>query len=325
MRVKKLMIFLVSAAVLVAIVASRIHHTQEIRIGTAGPGGTYAAYGTALSEIFHRAQPDRNFKVKSTAGSVANLRLLADQYLELAITQSNAASDAYSGIGLFQDHPLTGYSAVSSLYTEACQIIVRADSAIQTTDDLLGKTISIGEEGSGDLYHAQSILECCGLPLDLLEIRYLSYTDALQALGNGTIDAFFCTTAAPLQAVTGLSQTVPVRLLSLNDHQVERLSKAHRAYFPLTVPAKTYPDQEQDVLTIGVRAILVASDHLSQEEVYTLLSALQQNSGVVQSAAKADTEWTPENAALGVTIPFHPGAIQFFEEQGISLTEGRIE
>ena len=49
-------------------------------------------------------------------------------------------NDAYNRTGIFEnDKKYQGYRAVASLYTEACQIVVPADSDIQSMDDLEGK------------------------------------------------------------------------------------------------------------------------------------------------------------------------------------------
>lgn len=49
------------------------------------------------------------------------------------------------------------------MFTEACHIVVRKDSDINSVDDLLGKTVSIGEEESGSELNAKQILSAYGL------------------------------------------------------------------------------------------------------------------------------------------------------------------
>ena len=296
--------------------------STQLRIGTGGTGGIYHSYGQVLSGLAQEAIPGRTPEVRSTAGSAANLRLLSDQHLELAISQTDVAYEAYYGVGLFAGKPCKGYSAVASLYPEPCQIVVRADSDIHCVDDLLGKRVSIGEEESGVRYNAVSILKACGLSDNMLETEALSYTDAAQALESGTIDAFFCTAGVPTNAVAHLSQEVPVRLLPLSDRQLERLLTAYHAYTPIRIPANTYPGQEDEVLTVGVRAMLVAGDQVSQQEVYDLLSTLYADPEAVQLGTAANTELVLEEAALGITIPVHPGAARFFDENNIVMEEG---
>ena len=118
-------IAVLSAAVLLAGCAA-----SRLRLGAAAAGGVYNAFGTAMS-----AQ-NSTIEVKQTAGSAANLRLLAGGYLQLAIAQSDMAQDAYDGSGVFA-HESTerSFSAVAALYEEAVQVVVRADSGITTLED----------------------------------------------------------------------------------------------------------------------------------------------------------------------------------------------
>ena len=61
----------------------------RLRIGTAGEGGNYNSLGKALSQTLQKDPYKINVEVKTTAGSAANIRLLSQDYLELAIAQSD--------------------------------------------------------------------------------------------------------------------------------------------------------------------------------------------------------------------------------------------
>ena len=103
-----------------------------IRFGAAGLGGTYHMFSDAFAEIIESESADCSIEVKTTAGSAANVRLLSDGYVQMAIAQADIINDAYYGVGMFEnDKKYQGYSAVGGLYTEACQIVVRADSDSQ--------------------------------------------------------------------------------------------------------------------------------------------------------------------------------------------------
>ncbi|PBN41119.1 C4-dicarboxylate ABC transporter substrate-binding protein, partial [Sphingobium sp. D43FB] len=84
--------------------------TDRIRFGAAGLGGMYHAFADTFSDI---AQSDEDYKmeVKTTAGSAANLRLLSDDYVQLAIAQADITNDAYYGTGIFEGKEYQGYSA----------------------------------------------------------------------------------------------------------------------------------------------------------------------------------------------------------------------
>ena len=156
-------IAVLSAAVLLAGCAA-----SRLRLGAAAAGGVYNAFGTAMS-----AQ-NSTIEVKQTAGSAANLRLLAGGYLQLAVAQSDMAQDAYDGSGVFA-HESTerSFSAVAALYEEAVQVVVRADSGITTLEELQGCTLSVGEEESGTEQNAGQVLAACGLNNRLVHLSLI--------------------------------------------------------------------------------------------------------------------------------------------------------
>ena len=121
------------------------YQTKTIRFGAADIGGMYYTVANAYAGLASEESSDLKFEVKNTAGSAANLRLLSGNYIDLGIAQADLVRAAYEGTGSFSDNRQQGYRAIAGLYTEACQIVVRADSDIRTLNDLQGKTVSIGK------------------------------------------------------------------------------------------------------------------------------------------------------------------------------------
>lgn len=291
----------------------------ELRFGTGGTGGTYYAYGSAMSQLL--AGEDTSFDVKTTAGGGANLRLLSEDYLQLAFAQSDQTDDAWNGAGPFDGKALSGYSAVASLYDEHCQIIASATSGIQSVDDLAGKRVSVGEEESGVIRNAEQILLAYGLTFDMLgSAEHLSFSDAAAAVAEGKLDAFFCTAGAPTNAISNLARETGITVVPLEADMLERLTDTYGAYISTVIPADTYAGQTEDVPAVAVRALLLASDKLSADKVYELTSGLFANAGALQNATPADTPLSLEHAADGVTIPFHPGAARYYSENGVTVT-----
>ena len=105
---------------------------NDIRLGTGGEGGTYYEYGRKLSDI------DPSITLKSTAGSEANLRLLDKGFVDAAIVQSDSV-----------DITSMNSAALTGLYTEAVQLVVRNDMGINSINDLRGKRVSVGDAESG--------------------------------------------------------------------------------------------------------------------------------------------------------------------------------
>lgn len=321
MRQTRIKPLLLASLLAVALPGCSRGDSSPIRLGTGGIGGTYYSYGTAFCQQVGE-DTDYQMTAKTTAGSAANLRLLSQNFLEMAIVQSDTLEDAAHGTGLFEkDGALKGYSAVASLYVEPCQIIVPADSPIDSIDDLMGLKVSVGEEESGVIRNAEAIMLASGITFSMIDEKNLSFVDSAAALKNGEIDAFFCTAGVPTTAVSELAQSMDIRLLSLSQRECDRILKAHNGYTTCTIPAGSYAGQTEDVTTVGVKAVLVASDKLSKERVSKITGALFTHAEDLSHATSAKTELTPEFAVQAVPIAFHSGAVNYYNEKNISVTE----
>ena len=291
---------------------------KRLRFGVAGEGGVYREFGEAFAALENETD-NGTVELKATAGSAANLRLLTGEYLQLAIAQADLMQDAYNQTGIFKDEEETrGFGAVAALYTETCQIIVRADADIASVEDLQGKTVSIGAEESGSEQNALQILAAYGLNDKMVSMVNLNYADAAAQLKAGKVDAIFMTVGAPSPVVAELAQECGIRLLNVDGTAAQRLTSAYSAYSTVTLPAGTYPGQDVDVQTVGVKAVLLASDALSAKQVKQLTELLFANREALaqQLGIALDTE---QDAVKGVGIPFHAGAAAYYKAAGITV------
>ena len=294
-------------------------NTRKIKFGAAGLGGTYRVFGDTFANLVTSKNKKYSMEVKTTAGSAANLRLLSDGYIQMAIAQMDLTNDAYERTGIFENEKKHGgYSAVVALYTEACQVVVRADSGINTIEDLQDKRVSVGEEESGTEQNAKQILAAYGLNDSLVN---LDYTNAAQELKAGTIDAFFCTAGAQTTAIGELAKKCDIRLLNIDEKSADKLKRTYKFYTDCTIPKETYQGQMEDIQTVGVKAVLLASDKLSADTVKDITKILFKNKEELQYSLPVDISIDEKTAVEGVTIPFHEGAAAYYEECGINIAD----
>lgn len=289
----------------------------RLRIGTAGEGGNYNSLGNALSQTLQKDPYKVNVEVKTTAGSAANIRLLSQDYLELAIAQSDVIDEMYTGT--LDTQAMKGYSAIAALYPEPVQIVVRADSGIASVSDLAGKKVSVGEADSGTQKNAAQILQAYGLTSNMLTVQNMTYAEASKALGDGSIDAMFCTAGAPAQVITDLSGATPVNLIPIEGQQSDLLTGAYGFYAKAVIPAGTYKGQDSDVTTLAVMSVLLASDKTPADKIYTITGALFKEKAALNAAVPVEFDLEEQKAVESVTIPFHPGAAQYYQECGITV------
>ena len=82
-------------------------------------------FGDTFVNLVTSKNKKYKMEVKTTAGSAANLRLLSDGYIQMAVAQMDLTNDAYERTFLKNEKKHGGYSAVAALYTEACQVVVK--------------------------------------------------------------------------------------------------------------------------------------------------------------------------------------------------------
>ena len=292
---------------------------NELRFGTGGSGGMYYAYGVQLAEKISADGKARKVDVKTTAGSAANLRLLNEKFLDMAIVQSDTLFNAIHGLGVFATvGEGTGYAAVAGLYTEACQIVVPRNSAVKSVTDLVGKRVSVGERESGVLQNAEQILLAHGITFEMIEPMYMSFAEATAALKDGNIDAFFITAGAPTGSVLELSAMNEIRLLSIAPEIQNNIMKLYSGYTRCTIPANSYPGQTSDVSTVGVKAVLVASTDLKDDEVAHLTEFVCKNAESLPHPM-SDKNFSVQYATVNIPATFHAGAAKFYESQGVTV------
>ncbi len=147
---------------------------------------------------------------QSKGGSVANLVSLAEGDLESALVHADMAYRAYNASGPFKERePLQDLRVIANLTPVMLHVVVRADSGIETFDDLAGRTISLGPPGSGTVSNAKLLLRSQGVEAEAFEARTLNPGPAADALADGEIDAFFEIGGAPVEAIAALASSDP--------------------------------------------------------------------------------------------------------------------
>lgn len=319
-KIKKILAIVLGTAVAAGCLAGCSIPGHTIRVGSAPVGGVYHMVTNALVELAESEKTGYDFDVRTTTGSVANLRLLSEDYIQLGIAQADVINNAYYGEGNYKGKKLLqGYSAIGSPYTEVMQIVVRADSGIESLDDLQEKTVSVGAEESGSEQNAEAVLAACGLTDGLVKKVNMDYTESAKKLEAGEIDAIFCTSGLKTTMIDELSRQCDIRLLSI-DNAVEKKIKGEYPYYLRTViPAGTYAGQDEEISTLGVKAVVCVSNKMSDDLAYTLTKILNNDETELQYASGVNIEKDDSRTASGITIPFHPGAITYYEEKDIEV------
>lgn len=283
---------------------------DRITIATGGTTGIYHGYGQALADVL-TARHDVEVEVLATGGSVENLELLAAGEAQVAFSAADAVADAVQGAGTF-DEPVD-LRALGRVYDDFAHLVVPADSPVRELDDLRGLRVSVGAPRSGTSLIARRVLAAGDLPESALRVLELGITESLDALGSGSIDAFFWSGGLRTPGLVELAEETPVRLVPLDGVVDELREQFGQGYRHGTVPEGVY-GLAADVETLAVPNILVVPadlpDDAARTLVATLFAARSELAEQVASAALLDRARViyTEPAAL------HDGALRYYRD-----------
>ncbi|MCP2335977.1 TAXI family TRAP transporter solute-binding subunit [Actinomadura rupiterrae] len=280
-------------------------------IATGGAGGVYHALGEAFAATLHDRWKVRA-TVLTTAASIENLRLLAAGRADLAFTTVDSADLAARGAGPFAGN--VRIAALSGLYDDYLQIVVRADAPFRTVADLRGRRVSTGAAGSGTEILAGRVLAASGLGGRHAIVRSrLAANDSVEALRAGRIDAFFFNGGLPTPAVADLARTVRVRLLPVGSLVADLQRSYGEVYLARSIPATTYGTGREVATVVTPNVLVVRSDMPLAEarELTALLFASRSRLAAVHTEAR---RLDPRAALATYPLPLHPGAALFFRE-----------
>ena len=250
----------------------------------------------------------------SSNASADNIVDLQNGEAELAMVQTDTVAQAVDGEGAFEGEEVDNILGLGSLYPETVQIVTTADSGIESVEDLEGMTVSVGAPGSGTFYNAEQILEIHDMTMDDIDAQNLDFGESTGGIQDGNIDAAIITGGTPTGAVEELSATADLRILPVEQDKIDELIEQYPFYAEDTIEAGTY-GIEEDVTTVAVMAMIAVSDSLSDEVVYDITAAIYENADSMAHARAEDI--TVETALDGVGIDLHPGAQNYFDEQGV--------
>lgn len=290
-------------------------------IATGGTGGTYYPLGGMLAQLISNKAELEGIKLSATAesgnASVANTKLLARGEIESAFAAADILDAAYKGAGQFDGAPVKNIRAIGALYPETVQLVVRADSGINSFADLAGKTISSGSPGSGQWQLLGDLLEAHGMSRDDISEDLSSFSQSVDKIKDGNLDASLITAGAPTSSVIDLANGHAIKIVPLNGPAIAKLQEVQPYYVSAILPAGAYKGVDTDVETLAVRAIWATHADVSDDIIYAVTKALYENTETLGKVHPKGKEISVETALESVSIPVHPGAQRYYDEKGL--------
>lgn len=312
---KKVFIIFVSLLMALTVGCSKSANKNYV-FATGGTSGTYYSFGGVIANLWNNNIEGLNITAQSTGASAENLRLINRGEAELAFVQNDVMDYAYNGTDMFEGEILSNFSAILTLYPEVVQIAATKSSGIRSIADMKGKRVSVGDAGSGTEFNAKQILEAYGLTFNDIRKSNLSFKESSDGLQNGTLDACFIVAGVPNAALQELSLSADMTLVPIGNTQIVEIISQYKYYTEVNIPADTYNGVEADTRAIAVKATIAVNNNIPEEEVYNMIKTIFDKQSDLSLAHAKGNELNIEEAPKGISIPFHPGAVKYYEELG---------
>lgn len=313
----------------------RAPENRVIRIGSGPTGATEFLFGGLIANAISNPPGSRECDrggncgvrgliavAQTTGGPAENMRAVARGDLELGLAQADAATWAFAASPILGGDPLPNLRVIARLYPTTIHLVVRAQATIKSLDDLKGKKVGIGADGSAQAATAKFVLSAHKIHWNQVRLVPLAFTAMTEALASGKIDALFMVSAAPVLALEDLARKTPIRIVPIAGPTALKIAQALPFYTQGVIPAGVY-GSAADVPTLEVGTVLIARDTMDDELAFGIARAIwhERNVALFQNGHPSGKLMLRAGAALGVSVPIHPGAIRFYASNAIPLPD----
>lgn len=290
----------------------------EITIGTASQGGTYFVYGNGFAGYMSEAL-GVNATGEVTGGPVQNVTLVETGDHLMGLVTMGPAFDAWNGKSeLAPGLEHKSIRALFPMYQTPFQVVVLKSSGITSVSDLAGKRVSVGPAGGTPGTYWPQFMSALGVEAT---ISNAGAADAAGQLTDGLIDAFAFAAGVPISAFSELAAQQDVLMFGFTPEEQAKVLEAFPAMAPFNIASGTYAGHDYDQPTVALWNFAIAHQDMPESLAYEITKlALENNDRMVQIHATA-SETKAENWDKNTFMTFHPGAVKYYEEKGITIPD----
>lgn len=281
----------------------------RITIATGNAGGVYYVVGGGLAQLI-----SGNTKLKAnaaeTGASVQNIQQLVAGNYDVAFSLADTAADAVNGKDSFDGKPQK-VQALTRLYPNYTQVLVRTDSGIDSIADMRGKRISTGSPKSGTEVIANRLLTTAGLnPESDVQAQRLDLTKTSDGMKDGSIDGLVWSGGLPTAQLTDITTSLKdkVRFIDITP-QLDALKKISPVYGIGKIPAATY-GQPADIMTVVVPNVLLVREDFPAANACAITRLLFDKKTDLEKVHPAAKDIAEDMATQTDPVPLHPGSKQ---------------
>jgi uncharacterized protein len=306
--------FLIIMVLLVSIFSISVFSAQQydLLVMSSVIGGIGFQYSSGVARVIGVVLPDARVTMEATPGYIDNARRLYAGFGDLGIVSHDTAREVYLQEGAFAEGG-TSLVTIAPIHILYWNLIVNEESPIKTIWDLEGKRVNLQPKGSSAESTATKLFEAVNINIIP---SYYRHTEAAEGMRTGTIDSHWQGGSNP----TWMEYSVrkPVRVIEFTEEDVAKIRKELPFLSKVSFPADDYYEGSGNVQVVGTWALLMCREDLAEDIVYEITKGLYEHKDLMLAAHPGAADMGLDKV-LDCTVPYHPGAIKYYEENGIPI------
>jgi len=221
----------------------------------------------------------------------------------------------------------SGSGAGLGVTRAACERVGKPDCEGFTDADMKGLRVAYVKGAPGLNVNAEAMLASGGLTWDDVEIvEFGGNAESWKAMVDGSVDAAYTTTTSG-NAYEVDSSPNGLFFPSVDPEDKQAWEMMH-AVAPHFVPVKstlgaTLDGTEGKITPNYPYPILVTYDTTDADLAYNMAKAMVATFDAYKDGAPGTSGWALENQVFNWVVPFHEGAVRYFEEAGVWSEEAQ--
>lgn len=304
-----------------ALIAAPAFAETRVTYKSAKTGTSYYQMGVQIAEAMKAGtEGDVIVTVEESQGSAQNVMEVRARGADYVFTTPpGLVSAAQNATGPFKDKGDPAFNEIRALFpipSLTMHFVMSSDSGVTDFAGLDGKTILLGK-GSFGATEGEKYVTLFGLD-GKVKIADAELSNAVAALKNGQIDGFVTAGSWPAPNVVEAAASTGVTVLSMTDDEVAQTKRTK-----LVIPAGTYAGQDSDIVTTSLPVVAYTTSKMDDETAYQLTKTFWEERDAMAETAP----WwggVDESLMSSIEGKIHPGAVRYYQEAGIALTDAQM-
>lgn len=290
---------------------------EDLLIGSTSASSSHYGYFVAVGQLINENAEGVNAAVVETGATIDNIGRMARGQLDLGLVTTNVVQHANAGTNKFADNAQD--LRLLWVYTGAPQnVVVRSDAGVDSLVALADVKFNPGIKGSATETTTEAVFNTLSLSADYVRG---STTDIVNSIKDNRIAGYVKSgSGTKLDGSTmDIATATDIRILGLNFEQADKLRAEMPDISIVNIPAGA-ADGIPAYTTWSFGVGVAAPASMDDETAYQIVSAIMADK-TAQANAMANLKGInlADMTLQFGTIPLHPGAARWFEEQGIEL------